>query len=549
MQNVFLISTTASPSQKSAAEFGPKSGTDGREAGETDVFSSFLATLTQAVDQADTDKNPASSNFLDMTFSAEQGENREEYTASLPLEGMADSPFLSKSVLDLLASLKGDLKEKGIDGGDLQLLSERVDEVLDESGGSDKSLFDLGAERLEGVLSRLRDRYATVVASDDSRHLDIEVALSDNLKLGFEASLKRRGGKEITEEITTEPDDPVKELEEDLSEDSEEETPPMNADILFSTAAALLGGAAENPGEETASRLHAYLKTDAPRPAASSKMSAKANDGEKKASSSGAAGSGIAGSGQSASVLSPNGTVSQGEVPAAEDLDSSRSENAETSSNRGVLDAQTEAKTSVKTDAKAGAAEDGAKENPAGDVRTKAGAAETKTNFQQFFDDVLSRRASSSLGAEGSEGLELAKETPLSRNEALREGLDNVVRFIRSSGEQKAALIVDPPALGRVSVELTSTATGLEASIKVGSEQVRQLVQDQIVQLRLSLAQQGVQLTHFSVDVQQDNSGHRQQDRNTGQRRQFGIPGGGEEDEEQTIFRVDLDRGLLYWVA
>jgi flagellar hook-length control protein FliK len=144
----------------------------------------------------------------------------------------------------------------------------------------------------------------------------------------------------------------------------------------------------------------------------------------------------------------------------------------------------------------------------------------------------------------------LAKDAPLPRNEALREGLDNVVRFIRVSGEQKAALIVDPPALGRVSVELTHSAVGLEASIKVGSEQVRQLIQDQLAQLRWSLAQQGVQLTHFSVDVQQDNE-RREQGRSSERRRVEAAAGtdDGEGEGEETMFRVDLDQGLLYWVA
>ena len=121
-----------------------------------------------------------------------------------------------------------------------------------------------------------------------------------------------------------------------------------------------------------------------------------------------------------------------------------------------------------------------------------------------------------------------------------------MVRFIRTNGEQKAALIVDPPALGRVSVELTNSTTGLEASIKVSSEQIRQLVQDQLAQLRLTLAQQGVQLTQFSVDVQQDN-GHRQQQQ--AEQNRSNKLNDGEEDEEQTVFRVDLDKGLLYWVA
>jgi flagellar hook-length control protein FliK len=148
--------------------------------------------------------------------------------------------------------------------------------------------------------------------------------------------------------------------------------------------------------------------------------------------------------------------------------------------------------------------------------------------------------------------LELGEGTPLARDEALREGLTNVVRFVRVSGEQKASMIVDPPALGRVSVELTNSATGLEASIKVSSEQIRQLVQDQLTQLRWSLAQQGVQLTHFSVDVQQEDGGRRQQETGRERRRIRGLSGpedGADVQDEQAGFRVDLDRGLLYWVA
>jgi hypothetical protein len=53
---------------------------------------------------------------------------------------------------------------------------------------------------------------------------------------------------------------------------------------------------------------------------------------------------------------------------------------------------------------------------------------------------------------------------------------------------------------------------------------------------------------HFSVDVQQDG-GQRQQQQTAEQKRWFGGLSDGEEDEEQTVFRVDLDKGLLYWVA
>jgi flagellar hook-length control protein FliK len=92
----------------------------------------------------------------------------------------------------------------------------------------------------------------------------------------------------------------------------------------------------------------------------------------------------------------------------------------------------------------------------------------------------------------------------------------------------------------------------LEASIKVSSEQVRQLIQDQLAQLRWSLSQQGVQLTHFSVDVQQEDGGRQQRGTGRERRRPAGISGveaGSDVQDEQAGFRVDLNQGLLYWVA
>ncbi len=122
------------------------------------------------------------------------------------------------------------------------------------------------------------------------------------------------------------------------------------------------------------------------------------------------------------------------------------------------------------------------------------------------------------------------------------------MRFIRADGVQKASVVIDPPALGRISVELTSNSSGVEASIKVASEQIRQIVQDQLIQLRDNLSQQGVQVSEFTVDVQQDNrhgGGNYQGDN---QRRQnFAFNGIDEEETEE--FRIDIEEGLLYWVA
>jgi len=171
---------------------------------------------------------------------------------------------------------------------------------------------------------------------------------------------------------------------------------------------------------------------------------------------------------------------------------------------------------------------------------------ESRPDFQSFFDGILANRRPAQPPAAP---LELHRGAQ--PGEVLREGVENVVRFARANGGHRASLIVDPPALGRLTVELATGTSGLEASIKVSSEQVRQLVQDQIVQLRMSLAQQGVQLAQFSVDVQQDD-GRRQQGFSRGQggrRRAHGEASGEDDEAANTVFRVDLNQGLLHWVA
>ena len=98
-------------------------------------------------------------------------------------------------------------------------------------------------------------------------------------------------------------------------------------------------------------------------------------------------------------------------------------------------------------------------------------------------------------------------------------------------------------------MELTSGTSGVEASIKVASEQIRQLVQDQLAQLRMNLADQGVQVADFTVDVQQDSQRDRRDSQEENNGRRVNVIGGVEEEEDTEEFRVDLEEGLLYWVA
>lgn len=178
---------------------------------------------------------------------------------------------------------------------------------------------------------------------------------------------------------------------------------------------------------------------------------------------------------------------------------------------------------------------------------------EAHTDFRTFFDGVIgTRRTASRVNAQP---LSLRTDTYdstgiQSQAHTMRNGIVNVVRFIRADGVHKANIVIDPPALGRISVELSSGTAGVEASVKVASEQIRQIVQNQIIQLRDNLLQQGVQVSEFTVDVQQDNTG---QGNNPGGREQnqggtYGFSGTDADDETED-FRIDLEEGLLYWVA
>ena len=186
-------------------------------------------------------------------------------------------------------------------------------------------------------------------------------------------------------------------------------------------------------------------------------------------------------------------------------------------------------------------------EAPSQNTAPESRRTESHSDFGAYFEGVLNSRRSTARVSEPMP-LNLRSAENFSQAATLRDGLTNVVRFIRADGVQKARVVVDPPALGRVSVELTSGTSGVEASIKVASEQIRQLVQDQISQLRMNLSQQGVQVAEFTVDVQQDNSGNHGQQGQEHNSGSFGFVDDSEDDEAED-FRIDLNEGLLYWVA
>ena len=179
--------------------------------------------------------------------------------------------------------------------------------------------------------------------------------------------------------------------------------------------------------------------------------------------------------------------------------------------------------------------------------RNTTARTEAHNDFASFFDGVIRTRRTASRTPAQPLSLRTAEYTP-TRSGIVREGIVNTVRFIRADGVRKANIIIDPPALGRISVEIVSSSSGVEASVKVASEQIRQIVQEQITQLRDNLSQQGVQVSEFTVDVQQDSTGQGQNSGHEDRRSPYSFTAP-ENDDDAEEFRIDLEEGLLYWVA
>jgi len=173
---------------------------------------------------------------------------------------------------------------------------------------------------------------------------------------------------------------------------------------------------------------------------------------------------------------------------------------------------------------------------------------------RQGADTAETVAASSSQGMRNDSPSLFSREVVLQARggAALEDGLQHVVRFLRTEGRPAASIIIDPPALGRMEIELVTTAKGIEASIKVGSEQIRQIVQDNITVLRNNLEQQGVHLGEFVVDLRDNSKGNSGRHFSSADGRRKGVRTAVAEEQLEAgnpFFRLDLEHGLLSLVA
>ncbi|MDR0649667.1 MAG: flagellar hook-length control protein FliK [Synergistaceae bacterium] len=133
----------------------------------------------------------------------------------------------------------------------------------------------------------------------------------------------------------------------------------------------------------------------------------------------------------------------------------------------------------------------------------------------------------------------------------LGDGVRSVLEFMKNDGINEARIVVAPPSLGRVDVSLQASGTGVEAVFKVDNEALKQLLQQQLDILKTSLEAQGIHVSSLAVDIKnrEDQKGRPDLDGGRGKARRAGGISDGDGDDEPRSARIDLERGLLHWVA
>lgn len=536
MQNVLSFLTNPSAEGRNISDFLASDTLDsGKKEASAELFQSFLSFWTNAAAGNNPENIP--STVLDLRFSAEANGVKKEGNFSLSSDDTPNLSVLSASVLNLLGTFSNELKGEGVD---TSLLAEKAQEVFDDV------LPDMDLNRLKAVLSKLKERYPSTIYSQDENHYGINMHVSDSLALGLEASF-------VSSALSATPEDPSPSIPQNTEENSgnpiDLATPSEKTEgnsMLFPEEAATAKPLSSSIEDTLAlSRMHAYLSPSASALSVSpsSRNNSLASSAEKKSSPL-----------ESSSKVPQDALSQQHLLGSFSKINANNTEVQEKKTTSAMTE---EASPTIDEKATLPPVKDSEAKSEKNLVRDEDKTITDKinstkvtakaTDFENFFDNILTRKGQSDLKTPP---LELVKDSPFSHNSTLRSGLENIVRFAKTDGSHKATLIVDPPALGRISVELTHGTSGIEASIKVSSEHIRQIIQDQLSQLRMSLSQQGVQLTQFSVDVQQDNSGQQQGFQQQQPRRALGgndIPD--DTPEDQATFRVDLNQGLLYWVA
>ena len=141
----------------------------------------------------------------------------------------------------------------------------------------------------------------------------------------------------------------------------------------------------------------------------------------------------------------------------------------------------------------------------------------------------------------------------LERQNAFGEGITNVLEFLKTDGTNQARIVVEPPALGRIDVSLQAGSNGVEAAFRVDNENLKQVLQQQLDSLKSSLEAQGIHVSGLTVDIRNKEDQRGRADVSQQGRKNRRITGAeaAEEglEEGARLVRLDLEKGLLHWLA
>lgn len=136
--------------------------------------------------------------------------------------------------------------------------------------------------------------------------------------------------------------------------------------------------------------------------------------------------------------------------------------------------------------------------------------------------------------------------------EALARGLAETVHVVRKREGHTGRIEVSPPDLGQVRITVESSGDKVQVHLRVQSAEVRDMLDQTADVLKQALADKGLSLTGMSVDVGGQGADEGSRGWGAGSDPVSDLPGddvAAPAEDEEVIARLDLERGMLHWVA
>lgn len=176
-----------------------------------------------------------------------------------------------------------------------------------------------------------------------------------------------------------------------------------------------------------------------------------------------------------------------------------------------------------------------------------------QTSFASDLGDVLKASKDDVSLPQATSAYRQGTAYTLNRELAFSDGVNTVLEFMRTDGTTEARIVVEPPALGHIDVSLRASSAGMEATFKVDNEHLKQVLQQQIDILKSSLESQGIHVSALAVDIRNKDDQKGREATYGNSKKSRGIGGVDDIDDaadtETSLVRLDLEKGLLHWVA